>query len=177
MSSPATYPHYRPVADHALLVEFSDRITGEAHDQVRRLDAALSTDPIDGFAEAVPAYASLLVAFDPMATDHKAVEVAIGNLLGRSPAVPASGTVREVLACYEDECAPDLDHVAATAGLSREQVAAAHLSGEYSVFMYGFAPGYAYLAGVPVSIQLPRKPSAVRNVPAGSVLISGPLRR
>ena len=40
--------------------------------------------------------------------------------------------------------------------------------------MYGFAPGYAYLAGVPQAIQLPRKSAPVRNVPAGSVLIAGP---
>jgi inhibitor of KinA len=40
--------------------------------------------------------------------------------------------------------------------------------------MYGFAPGYAYLAGVPEPIQLPRKSAAVRDVAAGSVLIAGP---
>ena len=51
---------------------------------------------------------------------------------------------------------------------------AAHVAGEYSVYMYGFAPGYAYLAGVPAALQLPRKASAVRGIPAGSVLIAGP---
>ncbi|AOF92366.1 allophanate hydrolase subunit 1 family protein (plasmid) [Sinorhizobium sp. RAC02] len=50
----------------------------------------------------------------------------------------------------------------------------AHLAGQYDVFMYGFAPGYAYLAGVPETIRMPRKPAAVRGVPAGSVLIAGP---
>jgi inhibitor of KinA len=40
--------------------------------------------------------------------------------------------------------------------------------------MYGFAPGYAYLASVPDAIQLPRKAAAVRDVPAGSLLIAGP---
>ena len=50
----------------------------------------------------------------------------------------------------------------------------AHLAGEYSVFMCGFAPGYAYLAGVRDAIQLPRKPSPIRGVPAGSVIIAGP---
>jgi inhibitor of KinA len=46
--------------------------------------------------------------------------------------------------------------------------------GDYGVFMYGFAPGYAYLAGVPECIQLPRKPEPVRGVAAGSVVIAGP---
>jgi inhibitor of KinA len=40
--------------------------------------------------------------------------------------------------------------------------------------MYGFAPGYAYLAGVPLAIQRPRKPSPLRGIAAGSVLIAGP---
>jgi inhibitor of KinA len=39
--------------------------------------------------------------------------------------------------------------------------------------MYGFAPGYAYLAGVPEVLRMPRKPAAVRGIPAGSVLIAG----
>jgi inhibitor of KinA len=40
--------------------------------------------------------------------------------------------------------------------------------------MYGFAPGYAYLAGVPEEIRLPRKQAAVRDISAGSVIIAGP---
>ena len=39
--------------------------------------------------------------------------------------------------------------------------------------MYGFAPGYAYLGGVPETLHLPRKPAPLRGVPAGSVLIAG----
>ena len=51
---------------------------------------------------------------------------------------------------------------------------AAHLAGRYHVYMYGFAPGYAYLAGVPPALRLNRKPAPLRGVPAGSVLIAGP---
>ncbi|MEM6620202.1 MAG: carboxyltransferase domain-containing protein, partial [Pseudomonadota bacterium] len=40
--------------------------------------------------------------------------------------------------------------------------------------MYGFSPGYAYMAGVPDAIQVPRKRAAVRDVPAGSVIVAGP---
>ena len=50
----------------------------------------------------------------------------------------------------------------------------AHVSASYRVSMYGFAPGFAYLSGVPDAIQVPRKSSAVRDIPAGSVLIAGP---
>jgi inhibitor of KinA len=173
-SEGAGFPRYRLVADHAVLVEFGEAISHDINDQVRRLDSALSAAPFAGFTEAIPAYASVLVDFDPIVTDHMAVQHAIDRLLAQNTETPSKGPTREVLVCYEDEFAPDLDQVVAATGLSREIVIAAHLAGEYSVFMCGFAPGYAYLAGVPDSIQLPRKPSPVRGVPAGSVIIAGP---
>ncbi len=39
--------------------------------------------------------------------------------------------------------------------------------------MYGFAPGYAYLTGLDPALHVPRKPAAVRGIPAGSVIIAG----
>ena len=72
------------------------------------------------------------------------------------------------------DLAPDLGAVANATGLTEEAVINAHLAGDYKVLMYGFAPGYAYLAGVAKAIQVPRKQSAVRDVPAGSVIIAGP---
>ena len=67
---------------------------------------------------------------------------------------------------------PDLDEVARRCGLSPEAVIAAHLGGDYQVALCGFAPGYAYLSGVPKAIALPRKEAAVRGVAAGSVIIA-----
>lgn len=168
------FPRCRAVADHALLVEFGDVIAGEINDRVRALDAALSQQPFAGFAEAVPAYCSLLVVFDPIVTDHRLAETAVRGLIERASPTPPKGTTREVLVCYDSDLAPDLAQVAARTGLSTEAVIAAHLSGDYRVFMYGFAPGFAYLAGVPAAIRLPRKPAPVRGLPAGSVAIAGP---
>ena len=96
------------------------------------------------------------------------------GLLGTGGQAVPDGPIREVAVCYEDDLAPDLPAVARTAGLTPEAVIAAHLSGDYRVYMYGFAPGYAYLAGVPEAIRMPRKPAAVRGIPAGSVVIAGP---
>ncbi len=157
-----------------MLVEFGETISRAVHDRVRHLDAALAQSPFDGFTEAVPAYASVLVGFDPDVTDHARVEAAVAGLIGQKARKPPKGARREVLVCYDDEFAPDLPEVAARTGLTPEAVIAAHLAGDYSVFMYGFAPGYAYLAGVPEAIQLPRKPGAVRDIPAGAVIIAGP---
>lgn len=167
-------PQYRPVAGHALLVEFGEAIDERIHSQVLRLDAALKATPFDGFTEAVPAYASVLVCFEPLVTDHRRVEAAVSDLIAHKLAHVGSVSLREVEVCYDLDFASDLASVAEASGLSAEEVVNAHLAGDYSVFMYGFAPGYAYLAGVPALIQLPRKQAAVRGVPAGSVLVAGP---
>ena len=58
--------------------------------------------------------------------------------------------------------------------MSVNALIAAHLSAELRVSMYGFAPGFAYLSGLPQAIQVPRKPSATRGVPTGRVMIAGP---
>jgi inhibitor of KinA len=78
-----------------------------------------------------------------------------------------------VQVCYDEDLAPDLAEVCRLTGLSPEAAINAHLSGAYHVALYGFAPGYAYLAGVPQSLHLPRKPAAIRGVAAGSVIIAG----
>jgi len=173
LERPAGFPRYRPVADRRLLVEFGETIDERVHNKVVELDMALAASPFDGFAEAVPAYASILISFDPIVTDHRSVETKVDALLSAGAIDRRPHAMHEVEVCYDGDLAPDLDHVAEVTGLTREQVVEAHLSGDFSVFMYGFAPGYAYLAGVPEAIRLPRKEAAVRGVPAGGVVIAG----
>ena len=168
------HPRFTPVAERGLLVEFGEAISDGAHLAVLALDQALARTPSPGVGEAVPAFASLLVTFDPVVTDHPAVEQALRHLLTRRAETAHTPTLHEVAVCYDADLAPDLADVARQTGLTPEAVIAAHLAGEYRVYMYGFAPGYAYLAGVPPALRLDRKPAAVRGIGAGSVLIAGP---
>lgn len=168
------FPRFRDVADQAVLVEFSETISDAAHAEVMRLDAALRRNPFAGFAEAVPAYVNVLVRFDPLCTDHHAVRAAVAKLLAEAPRETRVAALHDVEVCYDPDLGPDLAAFAADCGLSVEEVIATHLAGDYSVYLYGFAPGYAYLAGVPAAIQRPRKSVPVRDVPAGSVIVAGP---
>lgn len=166
-------PRFKAIADHALLVSFADQIGADAHAHVIALDRAIAADPPPGMIETVPALVNLLVAFDPLMTDHPAVQAHLATCLdGLAPQV-ATGVARQVQVCYDTPFAPDLHAVASATGLSPEAVITAHLAGAFDVLMYGFAPGYAYLAGVPEPIAVPRKPTPVRDVPAGSVIIAG----
>jgi len=167
------FPRIRPAGDQGLLVEFGEGVDEAVHTRVLAFDAALLAEPFAGFTESVPAYASVLVGYDPLVADLGAVRAQVQALLARPAAGTGAGRLHEVAVCYEAGFAPDLASVAERCGLMTEEVIAAHLAGDYRVFMYGFAPGYAYLGGVPQAIRLPRKPDPVRAIAAGSVLVAG----
>lgn len=172
--SDSASPRFVPIADHALLVEFASEIGDAATASVVALDRAIARHPVPGALEVVPAYVNLLIDFDPVVTDHDLVESAVRELLSHADDVDVSSRRHVVHVCYDDPFGPDLAAVAETAGLGVEAVIAAHLAGEYRVVMYGFAPGYAYMAGVDPRIRVARKPAPVRGVAAGSVIIAGP---
>jgi len=165
---------FRHVADFGLLVIFAQTFDEAAHDAVLALDKALAADMPDGALECVPALVNLMVVFDPLRTDHTLVQQHVSAILETLTPEKAIGREVQIDICYDAAFAPDLPAVAEAAGLSQDAVIAAHLSGTYHVQMFGFAPGYGYLSGVPDPIQVPRKPAAVRDVPAGSVIIAGP---
>lgn len=168
------WPRFTPVADHALLVSLGDTIADATSAAVIALDRALAAAPPEGLLECVPAFVNLLIDFDPLVTDHDQIRAAVERQLEGLPPAPAAGRLCEVEVCYEGVFSPDLNAVAQQAGLSVEAAIECHLRGEYQVRMYGFAPGYAYLSGVPQAIQMPRKPAALRDISAGSVIIAGP---
>lgn len=68
---------------------------------------------------------------------------------------------------------PDLDEVARATGLSRDEIVAIHSAATYTVETIGFAPGFAYLAGLDSRLELPRRATPRPRVPAGSVAIAG----
>jgi KipI family sensor histidine kinase inhibitor len=79
------------------------------------------------------------------------------------------GTV-ELPVVYDGE---DLELVARDAGWSAADVVAAHTEAELTVAFGGFAPGFAYLAGLPEALQQPRLDTPRPRIPAGSVGVAG----
>ena len=169
------FPRLRHAGDQGLLVEFGDTVDVAVSERVLAFDAALRAHPFDGFTETVPSYAAVLVGYDPLETTPGAVRSHVEALLAGPHPPPAVPELHELPVCYEQPFAPDLPEVAQRCGMSEEAVTAAHLAGDYRVFMFGVAPGYGYLGGVPEPIRLPRKPNPVRSRPPGSLAIAGPM--
>ncbi len=168
-----------PFGDDALLVTLGETIDEDLNlrvhalaDQVRELSQRGS-----GLGMPVPAYASLLVPFDPRAIGPDAAIHALSSLVEASAASrqpergPESPTV-EIHVRYGGADGPDLLAVAELTGLTPAQVIDAHASTAYRVFMLGFAPGFAYMGLLPPHIAVPRRQSPRERVPAGSVAIA-----
>lgn len=164
-----TSASFRPVGDTGLLADFGEPADEATWQRVMALDRALADAPPAGMIEVVPAYTSLLLVFDPTLTDHQALAAAVEHIGVASGSSPRA--THDVIVDYR--AGADLPEVAARLGLTVAEVAALHAGAGYRVAMYGFAPGYAYLAGVPDALHLPRKPAAVRGVPVGSIIIAG----
>ncbi len=167
-------PTFKPVADYAVLIEFGTKVDDALNRKVVALDKAIAAARITGVVETVPALVNLLVVFDPLATTHTNVQAAVTTLFPLGPTDDVETTAHSVPVCYDTELSPDLINVAKAVDMSIEAVIAAHMSANLRVSMYGFAPGFAYLSGLPDAIQVPRKPSATRGVQTGRVMIAGP---
>lgn len=173
----AQWPHFRPLADLGLLVEFGDSVDDTVHRRVIAFDAAIQaardSATIPGIRETVPSYVTLLIVYDPLVTDYDTLLAAVRPLAEITRQAAITPATHIIPVCYEAEHAPDLPEVANRLGRSPEAIISAHLSAEYRVYMYGFAPGYAYLGGGSAILDLPRKPVPVRSRPVGSVMIAG----
>ena len=114
-----------------------------------------------GLGVPVPAAASLLVPFDPLATDAAAVAALLAPLLTgeppspRPPATADRATEHVLRVRYGGDDGPDLDAVAAETGLTPDDVIALHAGRPYEVLFIGFAPGFAYLGEVPERARRP----------------------
>jgi KipI family sensor histidine kinase inhibitor len=159
-------------SDRSLLLVFDDRISLAVHQDVLRLTPL--TAALRGVTNVHPAYASLLIDFDPLATSHAELERAAGELMAQAANAPLpEARMVEIPVTYGGEEGPDLEQVAALAGHTPDEVIGMHSSAEYTVYFLGFSPGFPYLGGMPEAIAVPRLETPRRKVPAGSVAIGG----
>ena len=138
-----------PVGDSALLAVFTQRIAPEIGAAVAALNTRVLSANISGVDETVPAFASLMVTYDPLVTDYDAVAAAMQKLAD----VPDAGSTAEngklvtIPVCYGGEFGPDLPFVARHAGLTEQEVIALHTGRDYRIYMLGFLPGFLHLGG------------------------------
>ena len=162
----------REAGDSAVVVELGDGIDPEVNARAVAMAARLRAEPPAGVHDVLATFRSVAVFFDPLQTD---LDTLTAHLLALPAAAPGAGErpAIDVPVEYGGEAGPDLETVAAAAGLAPEDVVSRHAARAYRVFMVGFLPGFAYLAPVDPSIAAPRHASPRLRVPPGSVGIAG----
>jgi inhibitor of KinA len=162
-----------PASDSSLLVQFGETIAPEFHERVLALFRALLDEHDPRIRNLHPAYASLLVDFDPLRLTHAELSARVRELLGTAPLnVDTPARTITIPVCYDAEFGPDLADVAAHHGISIDEVIRLHTSPTYLVYFLGFSPGFAYLGGLPAQLRTPRLATPRIRVPAGSVAIA-----
>ena len=164
----------RPVGACGVLAVLGSQISEENGARVAALEQAVRRAHIAGVTETVPAFASLLVRYDPLRADYDGVSGALRTLAGELTAEGAqAGRTVDVPVCYGGTYGEDLPAVARHAGLSEEEVIRLHSGRTYRIYMLGFLPGFPYLGGLDERLFTPRLPSPRTRIPAGSVGIGG----
>ncbi len=159
-------------SDRGLLVRFGSEISLEAHRRVLRATRALAG--IRGVVNLHPAYASVLVDFDPRLAVAEELQDAVEQALAQAEETdPEPPRLVEVPVRYGGEDGPDLADVARHHGLAPERVIELHAGADYLVYFLGFSPGFPYMGGLPAELATPRLAAPRKVVPAGSVAIGG----
>jgi inhibitor of KinA len=158
--------------DTALVVEFGDTIDRARSDRVLRLAATVRAAQLPGVVETVPTYRSLMVHYDPLATDSVSLVERLGQMLDDGKADARQVKLWRIPACYDACHAPDLADVAERTGLGTDEVVRLHSGTRFHVYMVGFVPGYPYMGDLPEALMLPRRPDPRIRVPPGSIAIA-----
>lgn len=162
-----------PAGDAALLMTLGDEISPEVNARVRSLARAIERRPIRGLREAVIAYATLLVYYDPLAISFEQAREHLMELAGQAAdSTPQEAALKEIPTVFGGAYGPDLPVAAQLLKMSEEQLIKEFTEATYTVYMLGFAPGNPYLGGLPPHLALPRLESPRLRVPAGTVAIA-----
>ena len=167
-------PRIEPLGDSALLVALGQGTDPALVSRVVGLAAHVREAGFSGVTDVVPAYGSLAVFFDPLATNGEALadrlKLAARRFDTHAPEARAERRTHVLPVRYDG---PDLSEVAERTGLSRNEVVRRHAALTYDVHFLGFVPGFGYLGPLDSALVLPRRVVPRRRVPAGSVAIAG----
>ncbi|PVY97711.1 5-oxoprolinase subunit B family protein [Actinomycetospora cinnamomea] len=161
-----------PVGPEALLVDLDGHpdVLGAVAAVGAALRDARERGELPGVVDVVPAARTVLVTAPGDREALREVRALLASV--DTAAVPdraEAGSV-ELAVHYDGE---DLELVARDAGCSVDEVVTLHTGATLTVAFGGFAPGFAYLSGLPAPLQQPRLDTPRPRIPAGAVGVAG----
>ena len=174
------------LGEDALLLRLGARIDPALNARVHALAAAIRARRPPWLVDIVPAHATLALFVDadmidaadphgdapPLARAEDWLRAqAFDPDPGSTPVDVIEPAVIPVR--YGGALGPDLEAIAAGAGMDLEAAIALHAGTHYRVAMLGFAPGFPYLAGLDERLAAPRRATPRVRVAGGSIGIGG----
>jgi inhibitor of KinA len=163
------------IHDHALTVEFSQRISEDDNQKVLALKHSIEEQPLPGLLDCVPAYSSLSIYYKPECKREEVIhylneriECSAAGLNNRS-----SDKIIQIPVCYDPSFGIDQEFVCEHLQITREQLIQKHTGNIFRIYMIGFIPGFPYMGILPEGWQIPRKQTPALKIPAGSVALAG----
>ena len=165
---------FSPLGDQAIVIEVGSEINEETQKYVRTISALLETSPPSWMIEIIPAFTTVTVFYNPQVALYETAKMELEELIQQtSEDIISDSRTVEIPVCYGGEFGPDLEFVAEHNRLTTEQVIEIHTSGDYSVYMIGFAPGFPFIGGMSEKIAAPRRESPRLRIPERTVGIAG----
>lgn len=169
-----TKPRIVPLGDSSMLVKLGGDIDISVNRRVHALANLVETSSIPGMIETVPAYATLLVQYDPLVVSFTQVRDFLRERFSQLEAAATRNPGRvDVPVRYGGEYGIDLESVARHLHLKGEDVIRLHSEKIYTVYMMGFTPGFPYMGKLDDALVMPRLETPRTRVPAGTVAIAG----
>jgi inhibitor of KinA len=164
----------QPLGDSALLIQLGDEINSHINQRVHALANLIEASPLEGILETVPAYATLLVHYDPLILSFAQIKAHLRAKIDQAEENESRKQRRvEVPVRYGGEYGSDLESAARHLHLEVEEVIRLHSGKLYTVYMMGFTPGFAYMGKLDNALVMPRLATPRTRVPAGTVGIAG----
>lgn len=166
-------PTILPAGDSALVFQLGEEVSPVLNARIIALADRLAKLRIAGLCDLVPTYRSLLITYDPERIRGSALAAEVLRIHTQIGDTAPQSRLLTVPALYGGAVGQDLEDLARMKSLTPEEIIALHLGAEYRVYMIGFAPGFAYLGGLPGALHTPRLAQPRQMVPAGALGIGG----
>lgn len=145
--------------DRGLLLDLGDVTSGQLHGAASGLRRALCP------AAVIAGHSSLLFLFETEAPDPSSIQMA--DAIDEGPT-----RVVEIGVSFEEKDALDLPEILRFLQISKSKFVDTLLATTPHVRFLGFLPGFAYLDGLPIEWQVPRRATSRQRVPAGSFALA-----
>mgnify|MGYP002630491766 CR=1 FL=1 len=165
---------YKPFGERSILVEWSPVIDEKTLKDILQFKNSIDKSNIKSIIELKSAYNSLLISYHTICRNFKNEINVLKKIYSASHfKVKNTSLLWKIPVCYHVNFGIDLEAISIEKKLSTEDIIKRHSQVIYTVYFFGFLPGFLYLGGLDDSIYVPRKSTPRLQIEKGAVAIGG----